>query len=570
MIPILTLAEMKEVERRAIAENGLTEFDMITAAGEAVFESLKALIEEEYGERPSDDERDSDEPEEEEDLGPPVPQPPPRRNRSDINLAFVCGTGHNGADGLAAALLAIQAGYSVVIYQLTSDKGYSRETQRLQGQISDTDVSINFVRSPLDLPVFQDISLIVDALLGTGADGEPEGLLQSCIFGMNQSGVPILSIDIPSGIRPDSSEAQGGAVQASATLCLGAMKVSSSFYPSSLNYGKVGYSPICFDEKLLSGQPSRLRLYTLDDAVADYPERDYRANKYNVGKTLVIAGSRGMHGAAALCANATLRAGAGMVKLAYPAGIHAEATIHILEIIGVPVGAGGSGGSGGAWGVSHFHPEHIAELEPLIEWADSILVGPGLGRHADTVNFLEALLPRLKGKRCVVDGDALSWFKPDFQAQADLRGYDSFIVTPHAGEYKAMGGSYDYTKPQDLMKSLRDFAQARNLNVLLKGATTLLAVPDGRVTVLPVGNPGMATAGCGDVLAGTVAGLLAAKNPEPAAALGAFAHGKAGDLARKDRGTLGLVASDLLLYLPLALLDAEEGGEEDGPEWITE
>lgn len=566
MIPILTLAEMKEIEKRTAAEQGISESDMIASAGEAVFESIKAMIEEEFGDRASEDpDRELDE-DEDEDLSPP----PPRRNRSEVNLAFVCGPGHNGADGLSAALLAVQAGYSVVIYQVSGDRGYSRETEKLHGQLADADVTVNFVRSPLDLPVFQDVSLIIDALLGTGTSRDTEGLLQSCIFGMNQSGVPILSIDVPSGIRCDSAELSGSAVQASATICLGAMKISSAFFPSSLNYGKVGYSPICFDEKLLLGQPSRMRLYTLDDAVADYPERDFKANKYTAGKVLVISGSRGMHGAAALCANACLRSGAGIVKLAYPAGIHAEAAIHILEIIGVPIGAGSSGGAGGAWGVGHFHPEHIAELEPLIEWADSVLIGPGLSKHPETAAFLEALLPKLKGKKTVIDGDALGWFKPDFQNQADLRGYDSFVVTPHAGEYKAMGGEYDYGQPMELIKKLRAFTQARNLNVVLKGATTLLAVPDGRVTVLPVGNPGMATAGSGDVLAGTISGLLAVKGCEQAAGLGAFAHGKAGDMARKDRGTLGLVASDLLLYLPLALLDAEEGGKDDPGEWVSE
>lgn len=572
MIPILTLAEIKEVERKAMSENGLTEFDMITSAGEAVFESMKAMLEEEYGERAEDgSDRDLDEDDDVDIGGPPSPRPP-RRNRSETHVAFVCGTGHNGADGLSAALQATQAGYSVVVYQMQAGPdGYSRETERLQSQLGDADISINFVRSPLDLPVFQDIALIVDGLLGTGTNRDPEGLLQSCIFGMNQSGVPILSIDIPSGLRCDSAEVGGSAVQASATICLGAMKISSAFYPASLNYGKVGYSPICFDEKLLLGHASRLRLYTLDDAVADYPERDYKANKYSAGKVLIISGSRGMHGAAALCANAALRSGAGMVKLAYPAGIHAEAAIHILEIIGVPVGAGGAGGAGGAWGVSHFHPEHLSELLPLVEWADSVLIGPGLSKHPDTVAFLEAILPKLKGKRTVIDGDALGWFRTDFQAQADLRGYDSFVVTPHAGEFKAMGGEYDYHNPTELLKKLRAFAQARNLNVVLKGATTLLAGPDGRITVLPVGNPGMATAGSGDVLAGSIAGLLAVLNPEKAAALGAWAHGKAGDLARKDRGTLGLVASDLLLYLPLAFLDAEEGGEDgEGGEWVTE
>ncbi|MDB5049296.1 MAG: bifunctional ADP-dependent (S)-NAD(P)H-hydrate dehydratase/NAD(P)H-hydrate epimerase, partial [Fibrobacteres bacterium] len=337
--------------------------------------------------------------------------------------------------------------------------------------------------------------------------------------------------------------------------------------PASLAYGKVGYSPICFDEKLLMSQPSRMRLYTLDDAVSDYPERDYRANKYTTGKVLIISGSRGMHGAAALCSNASLRAGAGMVKLAYPAGIHAEVSVHILEIIGMPIGAAqGTGPQGPA----HFRPEHLAELEEMIEWADSVLVGPGLGKHPETTAFLQALMQKLKGKRTVLDGDALAYVTPEFPLQTDLRGYDNFVVTPHAGEYKRMGGEYDYDHPLELIKAARSFSQSMNLNLVLKGATTLFAPPDGRIVVLPVGNPGMATAGSGDVLSGIVAGLLAVKPPDQASALAVFSHGKAGDLARKDRGTLGLVASDLLLYLPMSLLEIEEGGEEEDGEWITD
>ncbi|MEO7424807.1 MAG: NAD(P)H-hydrate dehydratase, partial [Fibrobacteria bacterium] len=400
-----------------------------------------------------------------------------------------------------------------------------------------------------------------------GISRDPEGLMQSCIFGMNQSGVPILSVDVPSGVRCDSPAVSGSTVQATATVCLGAMKISSAFYPASLAYGKVGYSPISFDEKLLMGQPSRMRLYTLDDAVSDYPERDFRANKYNTGKVLVISGSRGMHGAAALCSNASLRAGAGLVKLAYPAGIHAEVSVHILEVIGVPIGAEQGIGPQGP---GHFRLEHLAELEEMIEWADSILLGPGLGKHPETTAFTQALIRKLKGKRVVLDGDALSYFTPEFPLQSDLRGYDHFVVTPHAGEYKRMGGEYDYEHPLELIKAARSFSQAMNLNLVLKGATTLYASPDGRIVVLPVGNPGMATAGSGDVLAGIIAGFLAVKPPDSAAGLAAFSHGKAGDLARKDRGTLGLVASDLLLYLPMSLLEIEEGGEDDSAEWISD
>jgi ADP-dependent NAD(P)H-hydrate dehydratase / NAD(P)H-hydrate epimerase len=559
MIPILTLAEIKEVERKTTSESGLSEYDMIQSAGEAIFDTIKTMLEQhESAPEIRDEELDED---------APAPDEPPRPGRREESIAFVCGPGHNGADGLAAALLASQGGYPVVIYQMPAERGYSAETEKLQAALADADLTIHSVRSPLDLPVFQDISLIVDALLGSGITRDPEGLIQSCIFGMNQSGVPILSVDVPSGVRCDSPELPGSTVQASATVCLGAMKVSAAFYPASLAYGKVGYSPICFDEKLLAAQPSRMRLYTMDDAVTDYPERDYRANKYSTGKVLVVSGSRGMHGAAALCSNASLRAGAGLVKLAYPAGIHAEVSVHILEVIGVPIGAEqGIGPQGPA----HFRPEHLAELEEMIEWADSILVGPGLGKHAETVAFTQALIRRLKGKRVVLDGDALGYITPEFPLQPDLRGYENFVITPHAGEYKRMGGQYEYDQPLELIKAARSLSQSMNLTLLLKGATTLFAAPDGRVAVLPVGNPGMATAGSGDVLAGIVAGFLAVKPSDAASMLAAFSHGKSGDLARKDRGTLGLVASDLLLYLPMSLLEIEEGGEEENGEWISD
>src|SRR3954468_324784 len=187
MIPILTLAEIKEVERKTASESGLSEYDMIQSAGEAVFETIKTMLEQDDGghDLSEDDLPDEDLP----------PDEPPRDMRRDQTIAFVCGPGHNGADGLAAALLASQAGYPVVIYQVPRERGFSSENQRLQQALSDADLPIHSVRSPLDLPVFQDISLIVDALLGSGIDRDPEDLIQSCIFGMNQSGVSILSVD---------------------------------------------------------------------------------------------------------------------------------------------------------------------------------------------------------------------------------------------------------------------------------------------------------------------------------------------------------------------------------------
>ncbi|MCD6025434.1 MAG: nnr, partial [Fibrobacteria bacterium] len=324
-------------------------------------------------------------------------------------------------------------------------------------------------------------------------------------------------------------------------------------------YGKVGYSPIAFEEKRLFAQPSRMAMYTEEDALDHLPLKTWKSNKYTAGKVLVISGSRGMHGAAALSANAALRAGGGLVRAAVPAGIYRDLAAHLLEIIGTPIGDDDA---------RHFSPAHVAELAPWIEWADSIVIGPGLGKHPDTRLFLEQVMPLLKGRRVVVDGDALAWFD---EAPASPAGHENFVLTPHAGEYRRMGGVYgnagDATASLEVLGNARAFTGERGVYLILKGSTTLVAHPGGLVTVTASGNPGMATAGSGDVLAGILGTLLTQLGPEEASPLAVFLHGRAGEAARRDRGTIGMTASDLILYLPLALKELEdvlrEAGEED-------
>ncbi len=544
-IPVLTHSEIKDIEARNIA-SGYTEYDMILSAGEAVFETLKTMLEEESLSPPFDHDHDDEDPNE----GPEIDFDKPEM-RGPV-VAFVCGKGKNGADALATALLAAQAQYPLVIYQLYSDKPYAPEVERFRQQVHKAGLTINSIKSPLDLPVFQDIDIIVDGLLGTGTNREPEGLIQSCIFGMNQSGIPILSIDIPSGIRCDDPQMSPSTIQATATVCLSSLKISTAFYPASYAYGKIGYSHVGLDEKMLANEPSQLQLYSMEDALEDLPPRLYTSHKYTSGKVLIIAGSRGMHGAAALAANAALRAGAGLVRLAVPGGIYTETAAHILEIIGIPCGE-----------KSYcFSPEHISELREQLEWADSILIGPGLGKAPVTQAFLVEIFPLLKGRKVVFDGDALFLFGESYQL--DIEGCKNFILTPHAGEYKRLGGSYIYEQPLLHSENLRAFSLIKNLHIALKGPTMIVAEPAGKINLLPIGNPGLATAGTGDVLAGIIAAFFMHLPTAKAACLGAFTHGKAGHLARNDQGTLGLAASDLLLYIALALRDIEDEAEDSG------
>ncbi len=585
MIPILTLSEMREVERAAIA-GGLTEYDLIRSAGEAVFQSVKALL----------DAADPDPFENglpsgfDDDIPPGIPEKfetprPPL-------VIFVCGKGHNGADGLAAALHCLQSGLGVLVYHVHADR-YSPETRRLRDQLANAEVSVHPIRSAADLPVFEEGDLIVDALLGSGIRGTPEGLIASLIHGINQSDRPVLSVDVPSGIGCDHAAITGPAVRADSTLCLGALKLSALFFPSGPAYGKVGYSPIAFGEKLLTGQASRMAMYTWDDALDHLPLNTWRTHKYSAGKVLVIAGSRGMHGAVVLSASAALRGGAGMVRAAVPAGIYPEVSHHVLEIIGTPVGADTD---------RHFTPAHVAELAPWIEWAGAIVLGPGLGKHPETQAFLKALEPLLHGRKVVIDGDALALFaEGERQEQKGLGGEDAapapagqpddsaagaadaagapgadgatgvadgpgtpppgrshFILTPHAGEFRRMGGVYDDANPLTLIESARTLATRHGVTVIVKGPATVCALPDGIIRISATGNPGMATAGTGDVLAGIVGRLLAVIPAQDAAPLAVYLHGRAGDAARRDRGVAGMTASDLFLYLPLSIKELED------------
>jgi hydroxyethylthiazole kinase-like uncharacterized protein yjeF len=544
MIPILTLSEMREVERQTVA-GGITEFDLILSAGEAVYQSIKTLLD-----ASAEDVFETGLPQAppEEDPGPGDKYEPPK----PPTVAFVCGKGHNGADGLAAAIRCAHTGLGVVVYHIYADR-YSAETRRLRDQLAMAEIPVHSIRSAVDLPVFEDADLIVDALLGSGLSGATEALMASVIHGVNASDRPVLSIDVPSGISCDAGEIQGPAVHADSTLCLGALKPSALFFPSGLAFGKVGYSPVAFEEKRLFGQPSNLSMFTWDDALDLIPIKTWRTHKYTAGKVLIIAGSRGMHGAAALCANAALRSGAGLVRAAVPAGIHRDATPHLLEIIGTPLGEDAD---------YHFTPSHLPELTPWLEWADAIVVGPGLGKHPDTLAFLHGLLPLLKGRRVVVDGDAQALFlvgnPPVPEGGPGFENFANFVLTPHAGEYHRMGGLQASDASVALIEDARAFAARWGVTLVLKGPTTICARAAGGVTLSASGNPGMATAGTGDVLAGILGRMLAVLPPGDAAPLTVFLHGRAGDAARRDRGTSGMTASDLILYLPLAMKELED------------
>ncbi|MFC1584143.1 NAD(P)H-hydrate dehydratase [Fibrobacterota bacterium] len=526
-LAVLTASEMKQVETWTREKCGISESNMIAQAGQAVFNTARSLHSSyaRPGSRP---------------------------------WVFVCGKGHNGADGIQAALLARSRGFKVKVFQLFSEKGYSPETRLLHDKIKRAKLKIQPVKKAEDLQFPQNTALVIDGLLGAGITREAAGITADCIRLINQSTLPVLSIDIPSGLFTDESEV-GLHVHAMATMSLGTLKLSAIFYPSCQRFGSIYFDSLCFPESQLRLQPSRTELFRKEDAYEVYPERAYDAHKYSTGKVLIIAGSKGMHGAAVLSAHAALKAGAGMVKLAVPSGLHNEICHHTVEIISLPIGKRKTSSGKTGEDAPHFSQSHVKELLPLIEWADAVLLGPGLGKHADTIKFLLKLVPEIS-TRLVVDGDGLQFFCPAANKGIG-RASSSFkqvIATPHAGEFKRMGGTYRYDSPLQHLQHAKSISKKYGLNVLLKGPTSIITSHDGTSTILPSGNPGLATAGSGDVLAGIITALLCLLDPVPASGLGVYIHSASADLARHQTGILGMTASDVLNHIPAVIREIED------------
>ncbi|MBF0430296.1 MAG: NAD(P)H-hydrate dehydratase [Fibrobacteria bacterium] len=518
-LPLLTAPEMKLVEKQTTTETGISELQMITQAGAAVFRCAKQVT---------------------------VKLPHSEKK----NWIIICGKGHNGADGLQAAILAAEQDYKITLYQIFSDKGYSPETIQLHQQLNQQGIKVHFYKDASELHLPYDTALIIEGLLGAGVTNPARGLVAESIKKINQSSVPVLSIDIPSGLYTDETNIELH-VKPVATISFGTQKLSSLFYPSAGEFGKTFFDKLCFPPSLTTKQPSRLSVFQSSDADASYPTRPYDAYKYSTGKILVIAGSKGMHGASILCSRAALNAGAGMVKLVVPAAMHNEVCNHTLEII--------SHGAGDKKRTTHFSLLEIEELLAHIEWADTVCLGPGLGRHPDTIAFLLELIPQIS-KPLVIDGDGLHFFYPEVNPQIIKLQPENqhIIVTPHAGEYKRMGGFYQYNCPLEHIKGVQNLASNRGVTLLLKGPTTTISDAKGHAIICPPGNPGLATAGTGDVLAGVITALVHQADTITAASLGVFLHNTSANLAQVLTGISGMTASDVLNHIPHASKQIED------------
>ncbi|MDZ7262482.1 MAG: NAD(P)H-hydrate dehydratase, partial [candidate division KSB1 bacterium] len=461
-------------------------------------------------------------------------------------ILIFCGRGNNGGDGYVVARHLYNQGARVEVYlagQKDKVKGDALTNLKILEAMG---LPVQEIATSDQLTMTPGADLVVDALLGTGVVGPVTGFLAEVIEFINHYGAPVIAIDLPSGMETDTGEVKGAGVSAICTVTMGHLKRGLLFSPGRDRAGKVVVADISIPWAVTKESKANTYFVEGHDVRTLLPRRASDAYKNQCGTVLVIAGSVGLTGAATLTATSVLRAGAGMAILGAPESLNPILAGKLTEVMTRPL------------------PETEArtislraqkDIEGLLDWADVLAVGPGLGTHEETRQLVEWIVREIN-KPMVIDADGLNALAGKGDLIKSAKG--SLILTPHPGELSRLLG----VPIKDILKNrielVRETAKNWRATLVLKGAPTITGDPNGQVYINSSGNAGMATAGSGDVLTGIIAGLLAqGMAPKDAALAGVFVHGAAGDLAQKKLGEKGLIAGDIAQYLPQALKSIE-------------
>ncbi|AWB43218.1 bifunctional ADP-dependent NAD(P)H-hydrate dehydratase/NAD(P)H-hydrate epimerase [Paenibacillus sp. CAA11] len=454
---------------------------------------------------------------------------------------ILVGKGNNGGDGIVCGRHLAAAGIRVTLLYADPPAQFTGEAG-LQRTIAEQLAIPHKVYERGTLR-FTEYTGVVDALLGTGAKGAPRGMYAALIREVNDSGLPVVSADIPSGLNADTGEMHDPCIQAHRTVCLAFLKTGLTQYPGAGAAGEIVVRDIGIPEHLARQAGHQDFLLTEEVLAAELgvklgKPRQPDGHKGTYGHVLLAAGSLRMSGAGLLSARASLRAGCGLATWALPAGVLPLVIGAAPELMLAPVGEPGS---------DAYDATASDEVLRLLEARDVLAAGPGLGRFEGDGRFLRALWEGAKTP-LVLDADALNMLADAGGLSAWPRREAATVLTPHPGEMARLAGVSTAEVQRDRIGLARRFALEHGVTLVLKGARTVIAGADGRTFVNMTGNPGMATGGAGDVLTGIIAGLLAqGLDAAAAAAYGVYLHGQAGDRAAAMRtGAASLIAGDIL------------------------
>lgn len=462
-------------------------------------------------------------------------------------VLIFCGKGNNGGDGFVVARHLHEMGAQAEVFLIGEHDAVKGDAAAYLNILELAGVKVlpclNWEHNQADLGA----QLVVDAMLGTGAKGPLRGVYASIVDWLNGNAIPTIAIDLPTGMDSDTGAVAGACVFANVTVTMGQIKRGLLFSPGREHAGKVVVADIGIPAVV--SEKSGVKCFQLSDRYIQsvLPRRRPDVFKNRCGQVILLAGSVGLTGAAALSAEVTLRVGTGMAILGIPKSLNAILEQKLTEVMSLPLP------ETDCQSLSFDARKEIAEKLP---WADVLALGPGLTTHDETTRLVKWLLEKTD-KPMVLDADAINCLAG--QAKFLSRAKGQLILTPHPGELARLIGTTVKEILANPMEVARAAAQKLSVVLVLKGAPTVVASPDGFVFVNATGNPGMATAGMGDVLTGVIAGLAAqGLSPLNAALAGVFVHGMAGDFARAKLGEAGLIAGDVLNELPLVLKEFEE------------
>jgi len=508
VLPVFTAAEMRALDARAIRELGIPGPRLMDNAGTGAAALIARWL-------------------------------APIRGKA---VVVVCGKGNNGGDGFVVARRLKARGAAVRVFLVgrrAEVRGDAADALgRWRGRVEEVEEPSGLARA------LGGADGIVDALLGTGVSGAARGPVAAAIEAINRAGaggVPVVALDLPSGLDSDRGALLGPTVKAWRTVTFAGLKRSLLLTPAAAQAGAVEIGDIGVPAEAARRGITTWRL-EIADVRPSFPPRDLDAHKGRFGHLLIVAGSLGKTGAAVLAGRAALRSGVGLCTIAAPASqqpiVAAQAPEYMTEAL--PETAAQS-----------LALEAKDRLLELARRMDAVAIGPGLSLDPETQELARVLIRELQ-RPMVVDADALSALAGHLDLLRHAAG--PRVLTPHPGEMARMLGTTIEAVQADRIEMARTFAREHRVAIALKGAHTVIGGPDGHVTINPTGNPGMAKGGAGDVLTGIVGALLA-REIEPAAALraGCYLHGLAGDVAARERGEYAMLASDIIESLPAAL-----------------
>jgi len=519
-VKVVTTAEMVDLERLSDAA-GIPPSELMEHAGLAIARKIHSLV----------------------------------GNVAGCDILVLVGPGNNGGDGLVAARHLRDWGARVCVYLPVKRKEDDKNLQLVKERIIRIIVAEDDKKYADLHQALSTAEVVVDAIFGTGKLRPITGAIKDVLNRVRNEKkarpeMKIVAVDFPSGVDSDSGEADAATLAADMTITLGYPKIGLFYFPGSELTGKLEIVDIGIPSNL--GENIATELITADWVRIKLPRRPRNAHKGTFGKVLICAGSMQYIGAAYLACEAAMRVGAGLVTLATAQSIQPIMAAKLTETTYAPLPEAEPGYIGGA--TARIVHERLADY-------DVLLIGCGLSQHPSVVNFVRDVLLKMPSSlkpKVVIDADALNALAQTPEWWKKLKR--DAILTPHPGEIARLSGLSMKAISQDRLHAARECASKWNKTVILKGANSIIAAPDGKTRINAAANAGLASAGTGDVLAGTVAGLLAqGLSYSDAAACGAYLHTDAADTISSDLGDAGMIASDLLPALPKVIKNIKEG-----------